>query len=108
MTATAEIRVTEIDNALLVPNAALRYSPPVAATEQRSFLSRLLPGPPSFRAASPREEAGPNRTLWVLRDGRLVALKVVVGPSDGKRTLIDKGELAEGQALILDQTSVGQ
>ena len=31
MTATAQVTVQEISNALLVPNAALRYSPPVAA-----------------------------------------------------------------------------
>ncbi|MGE3916731.1 MAG: efflux RND transporter periplasmic adaptor subunit, partial [Hyphomicrobiaceae bacterium] len=47
MTATAEIRVTEIADALLVPNSALRYRPVAESQGQdrRSFLQRLLPGP---------------------------------------------------------------
>ena len=51
------------------PQCGLRYAPPVSGStrESRAFLRRLLPGPPQFRPASQREEAGPNRTVWVLR-----------------------------------------
>ena len=42
MTATAQITVQEISNALLVPNAALRYSPPVQARQESFSLSRLF------------------------------------------------------------------
>jgi HlyD family secretion protein len=52
MTATAEIIVNQIKDSILVPNASLRYEPPFAKNAsspeggQRSFLSRLMPGPP--------------------------------------------------------------
>lgn len=106
MTATAEIRVTEIADALLVPNAALRYSPQVAATApSRSLLRRILPGPPPFRPASQRDDTGANRTLWVLRNGQPAALKVRVGPSDGKRTQITGGQIQPGQAVVIDQSA---
>ncbi|KAB2848027.1 MAG: efflux RND transporter periplasmic adaptor subunit [Hyphomicrobiaceae bacterium] len=108
MTATAEIKVTEVENALLIANAALRYSPTVSSTDQRSFLRRILPGPPPFRAASQREETGPNRSIWVLRDGQPAQVRVVIGPSDGKLTELQKGEIRDGQQVIVDQTSVKQ
>ncbi|WP_137046434.1 efflux RND transporter periplasmic adaptor subunit [Pseudolabrys sp. FHR47] len=107
MTATAEIKVKEVQDALLIPNAALRYSPPAttAATDNRSLLSRILPGPPRLRTATPREEAGQNRTVWVLRDGTAVAQRIAIGASDGKRTEVLSGDLQAGAAIILDQST---
>ena len=103
MTATAEIRTAEIQDALLVANSALRYSPPTSSSgEEGGFLKRLMPGPPSRRPASAREETGANRTLWVLRDGLLQAVKVIVGSSDGKRTEVVSGELQPGNAVVVD------
>ena len=106
MTATAEIKVTEISDALLVANAALRYTPPpVNPASNTSLLRRLLPGPPQFGPASPHEEAGPNRRIWILQNGRPVAIPVIIGPSDGRRTHVGSGAIAVGQALIVDQTT---
>ncbi|KAB2919983.1 MAG: efflux RND transporter periplasmic adaptor subunit [Hyphomicrobiaceae bacterium] len=103
MTATAEIRTAEIQDALLVANSALRYSPPATSSGgQGGFLKRLMPGPPAMRPVSAREETGPNRTLWVLRDGLPQAVKVVVGASDGNRTEVLGGELQPGDAAIVD------
>ena len=106
MTATAEIRVTELTNSLLVPNAALRYRPSVGSTtDNRSFLRRLLPGPPQFRPASPNEETGPHRTVWKLQNGVPVPVKVTIGMSDGKRTQILGEDVPTGEALIIDQAA---
>jgi HlyD family secretion protein len=106
MTATAEIRVTEIADALLLPNAALRYLPPIAElTAKQGFLQRLLPGRPQFRPASQHEETGPNRAVWILRNGDPVRARIAIGLSDGKLTEIRGGELAVGDALIVDQTT---
>lgn len=106
MTATAEIKVTEIQDALLIPNAALRYTPTATdSTTSRSFLSRLLPGPPSFRPSSPQEQTGRNRTVWALANGEPTQVKIEIGSSDGKRTEVQNGELQVGQALITDQTT---
>lgn len=106
MTATAEINVTEVKDALLVPNAALRFAPSTTKnSSNRSLLSQLLPGRPQFRPATPRQEAGQNGTVWLLQDGEPVAVKVVIGVSDGKNTEITSGDLKVGQALIVDQTA---
>ncbi len=106
MTATAEIKVTEINDGLLVANAALRYTPPpVNQANNTSLLRRLLPGPPRFRPATPHEEAGPNRKVWMLQNGQPVSIPVTIGPSDGRRTHVENGAIAVGQALIVDQTT---
>ncbi len=110
MTATAEIRVMEIANVLLVPNAALRYQPPAssAPAEQQSLLRRIMPGPPRFRPATQREDAGPNRTMWVLKSGQPTPVTVTIGATDGKHTEISAGEIKAGETLILDRIAAGK
>jgi HlyD family secretion protein len=108
MTATAEIVVQQVPKALTVPNAALRYAPPAnQSAKQTSLLRRLrlLPGRPPFRPASRREETGSNRRVWVLKNGAPALVPVVVGVSDGQRTEIVKGEIKEGQDIIVDSTA---
>ena len=72
MTATAEIVTREVMDAVLVPNTALRFVPP--EEQKRSWLRTMMPGIPTFRAASKPEEHGPERSVWVLRDGQPVAV----------------------------------
>ncbi len=111
MTATAEIVVQQVKNALLVPNAALRFSPPAEEASSRgngSLLSQILPRPPNFRKPSEREAAGANRSVWVLRNGAPEAVTVVVGASDGARTEILKGDIAPAQPVIVDAMKVGK
>lgn len=110
MTATAEITVTEVKDTLLVPNAALRYAPQASAApaEQPSLLRRLMPGPPRFRAPSARQETGSQRTIWLLRDGAPQSVPVEIGASDGKLTAIAGGELKDGDAIVVDETTAAQ
>jgi HlyD family secretion protein len=106
MTATAEIVVQQVSKALTVPNAALRYAPPAKqASERTSLLRRLLPGRPPFRPASQRDESGPSRRVWIVKNGAAVPVRVLVGVSDGQRTEIVKGEIAEKQSVIVDSTT---
>lgn len=104
MTATAEIVAARVDDAVTVPNAALRFSPPTdTKLDQRSFLQKLMPGPPRLRRPSTTQEpASAERKVWVLENGRPEAVTVTVGPSDGKRAQIVSGDLEPGQAVIVD------
>ena len=108
MTATAEISVQRVEHALLVPNAAIRFTPPSNETAQRDggLLQKILPGRPQFRPASRHEEGGHNRTVWLLRNGVPTAVPVAVGATDGKRTEVLKGELSAGQPVIVDAVAV--
>jgi len=105
MTATAEIVVQEVKDALLVPNAALRFTPPsdeAADQPKESLIGMLLPRRPSFRKPSQREGTGASRVVWALRDGVPVDVPVTVGASDGARTEILGGDIAAGQPVIVD------
>lgn len=109
MTATAQILVQEVENALLVPNAALRFSPPAPPPQGGGFLKALLPSMPSAtrRPPSKHDDTGrkADQTVWILRDGAPVAVPVSVGASDGRVTEIRKGQLSPGDAVIVDTVS---
>jgi HlyD family secretion protein len=107
MTATADITVEQVKDTLMVANAALRYTPPVAqAARQRSggLLGLLLPsgGPGGERVRTTVTPTGDtsDRTLYVLRGGVPAAVKVKTGVTDGSHTAIISGDLNEGDAVI--------
>ena len=103
MTATSEIVVQDLRGVVTVPNAALRFSPPVQEADSGSFLDVLMPGPRRMlRPASQPAVSGPDRTLWVLKDGGPVGVSVRIGVSDGSRTQIVDGAIADGQGVIID------
>jgi len=104
MTATAQIVVAHVKDALTVPNAALRFSPAETQhVDNRNFLQKIMPGPPHLRRPSTTEQpTGTERKVWVLKDGEPKEVSVTVGPTDGKRTQIVKGDLEPGEAVIVD------
>ncbi len=110
MTASAVITATERVSALLVPNTALRFAPVQAAGgegEKRGLLASLLPSPPPQTVVA-RTSSGDAREVWVLRDGRAVAVPVSTGLSDGRSTEILAGDLEPGWQVIVDQRSGAQ
>lgn len=108
MTATAEVIVQRVKNALTAPNAALRFSPAstVQSTSSGTLLQKLLPGGRAFRPSKPKEVISTQRRLWVVLNGSPVAVPVVDGLTDGQRTEILKGEIKEGQAVVVDTVAV--
>jgi HlyD family secretion protein len=106
MTGTAEITTLTRDNALLVPNAALRFTPPVKEASKKesngTLVTSLFPRPPrqapTVRTA-PREGAP---RVWVLRDGQPMAVEVQTGASNGRVTEILGGELEAGIQVITE------
>jgi HlyD family secretion protein len=109
MTATAQVTVQEISNALLVPNAALRYSPPVAAKQQSFSLSRLfLPRMPRNQKSARPETIAGERTVWVLKDNVPEAVRITTGASDGKMTEVVKGDITPDDLLIIAAKQAGQ
>ena len=107
MTATAEIIVELIADALLVPNAALRFVPPAEPEDPEGggggLLGLLIPRPPGKPASMPAAPpADGSRTIWILRDGAPVSVEVRAGATDGLMTVILEGALEEGDAVITD------
>lgn len=105
MTGTAEITTLTRENALLVPNAALRFSPEAPAGGQRSssrgLAGMLMPRPPRPTPAA-RETPRGTRQVWVLQDGQPVAVAVQTGATNGRVTEITGGELEAGTQVITE------
>lgn len=108
MTATADIVVHSIRDGLLIPNSALRYSPESATERASSGPTNpfaMFRAPRRRGALTPPPPVGNERTVWVLRAGQPQAVNIEIGASDGQNTVVSGGELAEGDALITDETT---
>ncbi|WP_181707703.1 efflux RND transporter periplasmic adaptor subunit [Chthonobacter rhizosphaerae] len=107
MTATADIVVDEVETALLVDNAALRFTPPSEETDARGsagLFSFFMRRPPQTSEPKPESATGEQRTLYVERNGVAVPVPVTVGPTDGRLTVIRSGEIRAGDPVIVDYT----
>jgi HlyD family secretion protein len=108
MTATADITVNKVKNAILVPNAALRFIPPIREKEtssnRGSILSRLLPRR-HRRPSRQHKESNAGRKLqnvWALQEGKLIAIPIGIGATDGRMTEVTSGDIKPGMLLVID------
>ena len=81
MTANVSIIVSTMKGVLRIPNAALRFKP-VGQIMGRTG------------------EKGPG--VWIIKDGKPELIKVAIGISDGNFTGLIKGDVSEGQELIVE------
>jgi HlyD family secretion protein len=111
MSATAAILATERNDVLLVPNAALRFTPeaaaaPASAASGSGIVGKLMPRPPR---GGERRQAGTStaaaRQVWVLENGSATAVPVLPGVSDGRMTEVESGALKAGMAVITGQAA---
>jgi HlyD family secretion protein len=107
MTANLTFLVGERDNALLVPNAALRWQPPrnQIAPEQREAYKKLS----GKKRSATDAEAQDHGLVWLKgEDGFLRFIEVKTGISDSVNTEIVKvlsgGELTEHAQVIVGET----
>jgi HlyD family secretion protein len=108
MTATAVITVQELQDALLVPNAALRFTPPKQDTAQSrggGVFGMIFPRPPMGQRRSNTDRNGGPK-VWALRDGEPVAIPVKTGASDGRFTELQSGDLQPGEPVVVDAVTV--
>ncbi len=110
MTATAKIVAKHINDALLVPNAALRFTPQMDGTSGGRGLFGIL-----MKRSKPEEESGQSEKrwkigqgkVWVLKDGQPEAIGVDPGATDGAQTVVKDTDLQPGMQVIVDATYEG-
>ncbi|MGN6279811.1 MAG: efflux RND transporter periplasmic adaptor subunit [Sphingomonas sp.] len=116
MTATADIVTQQVDHALLVPNAALRFVPEstdkAAASDSGGGITGALV--PRRRGRSNDKggdgatalNAGGQHTVYVLdADGKPQPIKVTIGQTNGTMTVVTSGDLKPGMKVITGQLS---
>jgi HlyD family secretion protein len=106
MTATADIITSERKNVVVIPNAALRYTPASAGSGKPGGIAGALSiGPPRRRSQSaPRTTTvrrGAAQQVYVLgTDGKPSAVSITTGDSDGSSTEVLSGALRPGMKVI--------
>jgi len=93
LTATAQILVAEVKNALLVPNAALRFTPPPAALDNK-------PPPPAAKVPDGKQ----GGRIWMLANpnAKPEPRDLILGRSDGVSTEVLSGKLVVGDTVLTD------
>ncbi|MDD2780716.1 efflux RND transporter periplasmic adaptor subunit [Sulfuricurvum sp.] len=87
MTATAQIITGVLANTLVVPNAALRFTPPKSKEE---------------KANTSQETSKLNeKSVWILKEKKPSSISVKVGKSDGISTAITSPNLKAGDKVII-------
>jgi HlyD family secretion protein len=130
MTANLTITIDERNNILKVPNAALRFTPPDAASLRRgdgngsgngqNRQSRQANaggdqnsgsgngGGSQFAPATAPVLAGQTRIVWVMgQDGKPQVRRIKIGLTDGAATEVVEGNLQEGEMVITGQQLTG-
>lgn len=106
MTGTAEITTLTRENVLLVPNAALRFSPPESGADakkpSRGVVGALMPRPPRQKPKAQTKSANGASRVWVLEEGLPVAIEVQTGATNGRLTEITGGSLEAGMPVITE------
>jgi HlyD family secretion protein len=122
MTANVTFVYADRPEALRVPNAALRFTPPAEALAERRGARGDGQGPgrranaqgggnapgaaaedgEAPRVRRERMSDPTRRRAWVLKDGKPVPVRVTIGISDGSFTEVVSGDLKEGDAVITD------
>jgi HlyD family secretion protein len=115
MTAAVTIETGRADDAIKVPNAALRFRP---TQEAFDALGQKAPEPrpraqgQSTRGTQPstggqrRDQSDSQRgAVWVLAENTLKRVPVQVGLSDGTQTAVSSGDLMPGTRVVTSMST---
>jgi HlyD family secretion protein len=95
LTANAQFVVSDNNNVLLIPNAALRWTPNAQEVV------------PEFRTASEKtpetNQVSSAGVVWVQQNSYVRPINVKLGPSDGTKTEVQGDEIKEGMKVITGQ-----
>jgi HlyD family secretion protein len=129
MTANVNFVFANRDSVLRVPNAALRFRPSPEALAALNIDSKRGrggdeassggsapaatgtksdPQPGKRTGGSGKGDDAPDRkSVWILAQGVPSAIRIKVGASDGTKTEVVEGPLAEGDLVLTDATVTG-
>lgn len=111
MTATAEITTLVHKNVVLIPNAALRFTPTIASTSRskkssNGLMSMFMPKRGSDVRRNNETDKSNTQQVWILKNNEPELIKLKAGASDGKLTELINGGVKEGDKVITEQLSL--
>ena len=106
LTASVTFTVGKQSNVLLVPNAALRWSPSSPNEITANVRSQNSIDPPAGKNPSHAKGANGGQGVIWLKDGEFVRpVEVKVGTSDGSNTAVTADDLKEGEEIVTGETT---
>ncbi len=111
MTATVTVVTARQEDALLVPNRALRFVPPSAleAPDRQGPPNPFAPKRSAKRSPSRKDPSAAAPRVWTLGEaGAPVAISLRTGMTDGEWTEVRGGALQAGIPLLVDATKRGK
>lgn len=108
MTATADIVTSDKQNVLLIPNAALSFTPQTSAKKKGGGVTDAIGFRPPRRgqraAKSATLDRGTRQTIYVLgADGTPQPIEIVTGSTNGQQTEVVSGDLKPGMQVVTGQ-----
>ena len=104
MTASANILVKERKNVLLIPMAALRFTPDLINVQEKqtSLVQSLIPGPrrSNQNVVKPKNTDG-TETVWKMVNNELRSVAIKLGDSNGSQIEVLEGDLQTGDEIIV-------
>lgn len=116
MTANVQFLVSEKEDALTIPNMALRFKLPEEKNESEELLrqerSRAAPRVGARRTSRSSSGAGGGEArrvrqvkIYVLREGKALPAEIQVGITDGSKSEVLDGPLKENDSVIIGLSS---
>jgi HlyD family secretion protein len=106
LTANVDFTVDKQTNVLLVPNAALRWSPSSPNEIAADVRSQNLIDPPNGNNPSGAKGSnGSQGVIWLKSGDYVRSIKVKVGTSDGSDTAVVAENLKEGEEVVTGETT---
>ncbi len=106
MTATADIMVKKVEKAILIPSAALRFTPPVPETKKASggLVGSLLPRPPQQKSQQDNEPSTKKspQQVYILKNNQLSPVSITIGSSSQGLTEVVAGDIRPGTPVVVD------
>jgi HlyD family secretion protein len=109
MTANVSIQVAKKDDVLKISPAALRFKP--KGVESKSAAGKEKPAGPAAAGKTGREGGGRSgerkgggQQVFVLKDGKPVAVPIKTGIASSSSMELVEGELKEGDDVIIEQS----
>jgi HlyD family secretion protein len=107
MTATADIVVSKLEKAMLIDNAALRYTPSekdliTYSGRKEGFFKKIFSGSsrPKTEDKTAESKDKKSKQVWELRNNILVHNTITTGLTDGISTQVTSGDLKIGTQVI--------
>jgi HlyD family secretion protein len=105
LTASVDFLVRKETNALVVPNAALRWSPSALAEIAPDIRAKIQADPPGDPPAAANGET--RGTIWLKEGDYVRPVEVKVGATDGVNTAITSDTLKEGAPVVTGASAGG-